>query len=149
MSSLDDTTLARAVCGGGNDGGKEVSSSTKTCTSCEQKNDHCNKVGVGGNTVDDIVDGINNTVISSDDELFQDPPPKEDCSICMLPMPFTNGIRGARTVYEPCCGKVLCGGCLVASKAEMDKGSMKKWCPYCRVPISASKKEIVVRIRSG
>ena len=26
-----------------------------------------------------------------DDELFQDPPPKEDCPICFLPMPFASG----------------------------------------------------------
>ena len=27
----------------------------------------------------------------SDDKLFQDPPPKEDCPICTLPMPFASG----------------------------------------------------------
>ena len=75
-----------------------------------------------------------------DKTLFRDPPPKEDCPICMLPMPYNSGACGVRTTYMPCCGKVLCDGCVVAASEEMKKGNTKKWCPFCRVPLPSSKK---------
>ena len=204
MSSLDDT-LVCVVCGGGSDGGdKEVSSSTKKCTSCDKKNDHCNTTSNVG-SVDAISDTFGREAnISSicaacgkagdhlkactachlvkycnrdcqishrskhkkecrkraaelqrakddytSDKLFQDPPPKEDCPICFLPIPFAMGpsIGGMRTSYMACCGKTLCCGCVVASKNEIKKGKMKDCCVYCRVPLPKSEEEVVKRLR--
>ena len=71
--------------------------------------------------------------------LFQDPPPKEDCPVCMQPMPFSEGICGVEKVYMECCGKTFCRGCSLAESKEMMKGTMKPWCPFCRVPIIANK----------
>ena len=67
----------------------------------------------------------------SDDELFKDPPPKEDCQICFLPMPNAQRdvICGAQPMYQPCCGKVICYGCMATSIEEMNEGNMKRWCP--------------------
>jgi len=51
----------------------------------------------------------------TDDDLFRDPPPKEDCPICMLPMPHASGVCEVRTSYMACCGKILCEGCVFAT----------------------------------
>ena len=71
----------------------------------------------------------------SDEKLFADPPPKEDCQICLLPMPHASGVSKVRITYMPCCGKTLCEGCVLESEDEMNKGGMKRWCPFCRIPI--------------
>ena len=59
-----------------------------------------------------FVEGIDKMAIS-DDKLFADPPPKEDCEICMLPMPYPydhSPHSGAQPMYQSCCGKKLCHG---------------------------------------
>ena len=84
----------------------------------------------------------------SDKVLFQEPPPKEDCLICMLPMPYTIGAYGCGTnkMYMSCCGKTICHGCIMATAAEVKKGNIKKWCPFCRIPIAPTDKEALDRI---
>ena len=64
----------------------------------------------------------------SDDKLFRDPPPKEDCPICMLPMPYTNGMCGVYKTYQHCCGKTMCEGCFMTSFEEIKQGNMKDCC---------------------
>jgi hypothetical protein len=86
-----------------------------------------------------------------DEALFKDPPPKEDCPICFLPMPskliccvslppatissvpindFANEheeLAATDTdLYFPCCGKCICGGC-VQSFAKSGNDT----CPFC------------------
>jgi len=118
---------------GGSGGGEEVnSSSKKKDTSCEQN--------LQLEESDEII---------SDDELFKDPPPKEDCEICMLPMPYPYDHlpnSGAQPMYQSCCGKTICNGCVFTSVDEMKKGNIKKWCPYCRIPVYRSKKEYIERL---
>jgi len=63
----------------------------------------------------------------------------------MQPMPHENGVCGVVRVYQACCGKMLCTGCMVTSQNEMRKGSMKQWCPFCRVPLSNSDQEDLKR----
>ena len=84
----------------------------------------------------------------SDEDLFKDPPPREDCPICLLPMPYSPGEMGVRTVYQACCGKRLCYGCVLASQDKMIKGNMKSWCPFCREPLFSSNKEQIKRLKS-
>ena len=62
-----------------------------------------------------------------DKELFKQPPPLEDCPICMLPLPSLDTGR----TYKPCCGKIICSGCIYAV-AMRDKVEQK--CPFCRTP---------------
>ena len=38
-----------------------------------------------------------------DEALFSEPPLREDCPICFLPMPFD----AAKTLFKPCCGKLI------------------------------------------
>ena len=130
---------------------------SKLCTSCAQKIeqanadmssnalDSYNPSGSGSivSSVDAVADGLGRINISNDDDdkLFQDPPPKEDCPICMLPMPYSSGLCGVYTTYLPCCGKLLCTGCSNAEDEEMIKGNIKPWCSLCRVPLPTSAKE--------
>jgi len=89
--------------------------------------------------------GVNSKAIS-DEKLFADPPSREDCPICMLPMPHTSGICGVRTVYLPCCGMTLCNGCSIAEDDEMKRGNIKPWCSLCRVPLHRSDGELIKRL---
>ena len=87
-----------------------------------------------------------------DEALFKDPPPKEDCPICFLPMPSNlihcvslpyatvssvpiNDFAKANVqlaneqskIYYPCCGKSLCKGC---AYSFAESGNIGK-CPFC------------------
>lgn len=79
------------------------------------------------------------------DKLFQEPPPKDDCSICMLPMPYAENINGVTTSYMPCCGKVICRGCMCVSADEMVDGNIKRWCLFCREPIFSEEEHLHLR----
>jgi hypothetical protein len=86
-----------------------------------------------------------------DEALFKDPPPKEDCPICFLPMPIKlvscislpsatissvpiNDYAKANMelaaedmeVYYPCCGKSICRECFYSFGM-----SRKMKCPFC------------------
>ena len=71
-----------------------------------------------------------------DEKLFKQPPPKEDCPICMLPLPTL--ITGYK--YKECCGKVICSGCIHAV-AIRDGGV--GLCPFCRKPAPTAEEEII------
>ena len=102
-----------------------------------------------------------------DEALFKDPPPKEDCPICFLPMPtkliscmslspatissvpifdFVEAndmfVREAAGVYYPCCGKSICGGC-VYSFAESRNGEK---CPFCNSDRDKTDEEAVEKM---
>ena len=87
-----------------------------------------------------------------DEALFKDPPPKEDCPICFLPMPINlincitlpPATRSSVPIkdfaianqeladevmekYYPCCGKSICRGC-VHSFCKSDNDDK---CPFC------------------
>ena len=118
----------------------------------QKKSDHC-KDGASDNTsgssrIDDAIsDSLGSLDISDgDDKLFADPPPKEECPICLQPIPHARdvsagGIFGVDCLYQACCGKILCFGCVVAANEEMKKGNMKRLCPFCRKPIAWNDKE--------
>ena len=105
------------------------------CVSCELSV----KRTQGINTDDVMEDlagrmlGLGNINIEeiSDDELFKDLPPIEECPICFLPMMMPLVIM----TYMACCGKLLCEGCVMAAEAEMEdigNGNIKRLCPFCR-----------------
>ena len=137
-----------AACGKGGD-------NLKVCTSCEQVS-YCNakcrnahrskhkkeckqyaaKIRDENAAIRAEVDAISEklcSIVISDEELFAEPPPKEDCDICFLPMSYTQS-GGFSTVYQMCCGKTICYGCVKAAKEEVRKGKMKDCCPFCRMP---------------
>ena len=75
-----------------------------------------------------------------DEKLFKDPPPNEECPICMLPLPPDTG----QSVFMSCCGKVCCNGCIYSMKMRTKGIDI---CAFCRTPYSFSGKEEVGRIK--
>ena len=81
-----------------------------------------------------------------DEGLFKDPPPREECPICMLPLPLNRG----QTNYQLCCGKIICFGCIHAMVTEDIRRGKKNeevgMCPYCRTPHFSSEEEDIKRM---
>ena len=69
-----------------------------------------------------------------DEELFKDPPAREECPICMLPLP----IDASEIIFAVCCGNFICVGCSYAQQIEELKSGKRVedvgWCPFCRAP---------------
>ena len=102
---------------------------------------------------------VDDVTITSDEVLFKDPPAKEDCPICFLPMPVNlvccvslpSATLTSVPIYDfviankemankhsyhhtPCCGKSICGGCV----HSLSKSGNNNKCPFCN---SESKEE--------
>ena len=82
--------------------------------------------------------------VISDDELFKQPPPKEDCPICLLRLPTLD--KGS-TYYE-CCGKIICNGCDCAPVYDnLGNKIIEEKCPFCRTPTHKSDEEYNERLQ--
>jgi len=90
------------------------------------------------------LDGTAETKIS-DEELFKQPPPKEDCPICFLRIPTLE--TGSK--YKTCCGKTICSGCSYAPVYDNQGNEVKeKKCPFCRTPLpKANDEEQIKRLK--
>lgn len=151
----NETSVCSSVCGSMV---ADITASKKVCTSFD-KIEHkkegvpCSiNSNVSSSTdidtdIDLMSDRLNVVEISDDELLFKDPPPKEDCPICLLPLSCAVCICGVITTYQPCCGKTLCYGCVLAANDEMNKGKMKRLCPFCRIPIHYNDKEYLKRVK--
>ena len=64
-----------------------------------------------------------------EEALFKDPPPREECPICLIPT-----LTAEQSIFMPCCGKMVCCGCIYAM--EMSEG--KDLCAFCRMPPPSS-----------
>ena len=161
---MPETNNNKSEIGAAEYSGEMTAANKKMSTSYEQKNDHCkdgaaeqhkheDSIKSSSDNIDDIdyMDEMNavrkifdKVGISSDDyddKLFQDPPQKKKCPICMLPiMPHANALCGVRCAYQPCCGKTVCLGCMAAAGEEMSKGTLKPCCPFCRESINKQEK---------
>ena len=82
-----------------------------------------------------------------DEALFKEPPVREDCPICFLPLP----IDARQIQFKSCCGKIICGGCTyIMAIEDMKKGKKKvDWgmCAFCRTLTPSSGKETVERLK--
>ena len=82
-----------------------------------------------------------------DKELFKQPPPPEDCPICMIPLPLDPG----QSTFEACCGKLICYGCIFGMIEEEAKRGKKveEWgmCAFCRTLRPSSDEEKVKRLK--
>ena len=76
----------------------------------------------------------------TDEYLFKQPPPRDECPICMLPQPLDEG----ETNYQACCGKVVCCGCICAVEPGKDG---RIHCPFCRSPAHTSDREAIERVK--
>ena len=74
-----------------------------------------------------------------DEKLFKQPPPAEDCLICMLLLPSLH--TGSK--YRSCCGKRICSGCIHAVKIRDGGVGL---CPLCRTP-TPTEEEFVEQLK--
>ena len=84
-------------------------------------------------------DGDEGALSLTDEDLFKQPPPKEECPICMLSLPSNYDAQE----YQSCCGKIICSGCICADFKE----SNRMLCPFCRTPPPTSNGEIIERLK--
>ena len=66
-----------------------------------------------------------------DMKLFAQPPPREECPICMLTLPVSKGGKN----YMVCCGKFICLGCWYCLPREQ--------CPFCNTLAPENDKEMI------
>ena len=89
-------------------------------------------------TLHKLEGGTRDTNGISDDELFKQPPPKEDCPICLLCLPSLE----SGSMYMPCCGKMICSGCGFAPVYDnLGNEIIEEKCPFCRTPTPDSDEE--------
>ena len=72
-----------------------------------------------------------------DEELFKEPPSREECPICMLPFPIGSWV----VTFYSCCGKRICDGCV----HTIEESGEKDLCPFCRTPPANSDRDEVER----
>ena len=78
-----------------------------------------------------------------DEALFKEPPPREECPICFLPIP----LDASESIFKSCCGKLICNGCIYAMGEEAFwRGKFESLCAFCRVPATSSDAERIKRI---
>ena len=143
LSRLGDKSIC-LICGGKD----ELAPNERVCTSCVNKTlmKAARKYGTSDTStmVDAAIGDISHRLgllEVSDDELFQDPPPKEDCPICMLPIPHDMEVCGVSTQYMACCGKLICRACISATDGEIRQKNIKDWCLFCRKPTTKFSKD--------
>ena len=135
----------------------------KMSTSYEQNNteQNCNKKNGSPNLTmtDELAEEIKQIEMAydigkmdiSDDKLFADPPPKDECPLCMQPMPnHSNAIGdcGPSRTYNVCCGTTICDGCTEHFLDNMESGDLKDCCPFCRVSIPKTNEELAERVKN-
>ena len=69
-----------------------------------------------------------------DEKLYAEPLQREECPICCLPLPLSP----EETKYQPCCGKIICGGCFFCLTRDC--------CPFCNAPNARSQEETHKRL---
>ena len=112
-------------------------------------NNNCNKEDYSRDdltaAIGKLEGGTRNTDdIISDNELFKQPPPNEDCPICLLCLPTL----ASGSTYMTCCGKIICSGCNYAPVYDnLGNKIIEEKCPFCRTPPPNSIEEYKERLQ--
>ena len=107
-------------------------------------NNNCNKSDVPATLGKLEGRGTGNTDDISDDVLFKQPPPNEDCPICLLRLPAL----ASGYVYKSCCGKIIRCGCDYAPVYDnLGNEIIEETCPFCRTPAWGSDEEYNERLQ--
>ena len=144
MSKTSETENNMSLCA--NCGiGEEESDNLKTCTACKMVK-YCSRDCQIAHRPQHKKACKKRAAELHDEKLFKQPPPEEDCPICMIRLP---SLITGRT-YMACCGKLICCGCIytVQSRA-FEAGRLKEddICPFCRTPTPFSDEEINKRYK--
>jgi len=79
-----------------------------------------------------------------DEALFKQPPPNEDCPICMDRLPTLE----LGSSYMECCGKLMCSGCFYSSIHDNQGNAVDNpKCPFCRAPHPLNDDEFIKRLK--
>ena len=135
-----DTSLC-ANCGKGEEAGINL----KACTACKLVK-YCNRDCQIAHRPQHKKECKKRAAELQDEKLFKQPPPSEDCPICMLRLP----IVGTGKTYMVCCGKVICRGCAHAFQSRAVKAGRLKEddiCPFCRSPFPESNEGMFKRYK--
>jgi tetratricopeptide (TPR) repeat protein len=131
--------------------GEEGVVNLKTCKSCMQVK-YCNAICQKNHWAKHKKECKQRAAELRDEALFKDPPAKEDCPICFLPLPvklvccvslppatilsvpiydllIANEALADEAIdqYYPCCGKSICQGCVHSFDMSGNDGK----CPFC------------------
>jgi len=114
--------------------GEEVGSDLKTCTACKSIK-YCSRDCQIAHRPQHKKECKKKAKELHDEKLFKQPPPKEDCPICMIQLPILESGR----MFMACCGKIICISCIHAPVYD-DLGNevVEKACAFCRTPVSTS-----------
>ena len=84
-----------------------------------------------------------------DPELWKPHPPREECPVCLVPLPLENSLAS----YWSCCGMVVCKACkeenrraLVITnrkRAEKKLQPIERSCAFCRSPLHKTDSECI------
>ena len=138
--------------------------SLKACTSCKLVK-YCNAKCQRNHWLKHKRDCKRRAAELRDEALFKDPPAKEDCPICFLPLPhkllacislppatiesvpiydFEIANEGSAKIdmegYFQCCGKGICRGCI----QSFSKFGNNDQCPYCKADRREKTEEEVI-----
>ena len=140
--SIDDDIISLcANCGKG----EESAGDLKACTACKMVK-YCNRDCQIAHRPQHKKACKKRAAELHDEQLFKDPPPREECPICMLPLPISPG----DATFQSCCGKTICDGCIYRMAMEELRRGRKKveehMCAFCRTPAHNSNEEEVKRL---
>ena len=117
MSSTTDTVIICANCGKG----EESVGDLKSCTACKLVK-YCNRDCQIAHRPQHKKACKKRAAELHDEMLFSEPPPREDCPICMLSLP----LDAAQVHFKSCCGKLICNGCIYTMIMEEVRKGKKK-----------------------
>jgi len=139
-NNTDDVSIC-ANCGKG----EEESHKLKSCTACKLVK-YCSRDCQIAHRPQHKKECRKRAAELHDENLFKQPPPKEDCPICFVQLP----LLATGSQYYSCCGKTVCSGCSYApvydnqgNKVDNDK---QNECAFCRVVAPKSIEEAVKRL---
>ena len=98
-TSLEHNLSVCANCGKG----EEAGSNLKTCTACRLVK-YCSRDCQAAHRPQHKKDCKKKAKELHDEKLFEQPPPLEDCPLCMIRLPTL----GNGQTYKACCGKIIC-----------------------------------------
>lgn len=80
-----------------------------------------------------------------DEKLFEQPPPDDDCPICMVRLPALVFGHAFGQTYMSCCGKVICNAyqSRAITNGRTDEDDI---CPFCRAPPAGPDEENIKRL---
>ena len=83
-----------------------------------------------------------------DEALFSESSPREECPICMIPLPIDAG----ESTFKACCGRIICNGCIYAMAMEEIRRGKKNeetgMCAFCRTLPHSSDEESIKQVEN-